>query len=125
MKIPYFGRLDRAYSSLLGIPMSKIPGIGNIAFVSTTTYLELDCYSITQGLPVPLGVSENGVIWPGTKTELNGTFFIAVNGYIANSTFLASNSIAAFMNATNSSSIPHTLLFQSTNFDTSGIGSDT
>lgn len=140
VKIPYFRRLDAsanstgwtpvprtgiAYSSLLGVPTANIPGVGNTTFVSTTTYLDLDCYNITQGAPIPLEVPVDGVTWSGTKTELNGTFFIAIDGYITNATFLPSNSVAAFVNATNSSSIPHTLLFQSTNFDASGTGTET
>lgn len=105
--------------------MANIPGTGNTTFISTTTYLDLDCYNITQGSPIPIGVPENGATWSGTKTQRNGTFFVAIDGYIANATFLASNSVAAFVNATNSSSVPHTLLFQSTNFDADGTGSDT
>jgi hypothetical protein len=137
VKIPYYSRIastvatnnsgwkaipenEVEYSSILGIPTANLfdqPTTVNTSFTITTTYLDLDCYNITRGPPIPLGVQHDGVTWHGTDTELNGSFFIAIDGYVVpDSLNEQSHSISGFINATNGTSIPHTLLFQSTNW---------
>ncbi|KAJ5032346.1 uncharacterized protein L3040_008952 [Drepanopeziza brunnea f. sp. 'multigermtubi'] len=131
VKIPYYSRLpepiiadasgwtqvsesrDIVYSSFIGIPMSKNNTQGaNTTWTMTTTYLELNCFNITKSLYIPAYKESDGTTWRrlGEPTS----FTVAINGFISPSKSAeSSRSVSAFINATNSSSIPHTLLFQS------------
>ncbi|KAI9053333.1 hypothetical protein LZ554_002293 [Drepanopeziza brunnea f. sp. 'monogermtubi'] len=131
VKIPYYSRLpepivadasgwtqvsesrDIVYSSFIGIPMSKnnIQG-ANTTWTMTTTYLELNCFNITKILNIPAYKESDGIIWRRIGDQTS--FTVAINGFISPSTSPeSSRSVSAFINATNSSSIPPTLLFQS------------
>ncbi|KAH7417436.1 hypothetical protein BKA64DRAFT_300674 [Cadophora sp. MPI-SDFR-AT-0126] len=115
------------YSSLLGIPVSKplSPGQGKSADVAnktwtmSTTYLSLSCDTMARGSLVPLNtpISNNenkNITWHSRSTNPSQLFSFAVDGFISPNTSLeSSHSISSFLSATNASSIPHTLLFQS------------
>ncbi|KAF4630466.1 hypothetical protein G7Y89_g7680 [Cudoniella acicularis] len=68
----------------------------------TTSFLDLDCYNITKGPAIPLGVSVDGPKWHGSSTQNDSNFFIAIDGFISfNSTLETSYSISDYINATN------------------------
>ncbi len=134
VEIPYYSRLDgnttanasswkhppesgSLFSALLGIPISGLAATGNSTFTITTTYLDLDCYSISRGPPIVDGVDENGNPWDFgvTAPSLNSSraFFLAMNRLIRGQ----SGAVSAYANATNVTAAPPTLLFQSIIWD--------
>ncbi|PVH85727.1 hypothetical protein DL98DRAFT_568046 [Cadophora sp. DSE1049] len=119
---------ETTYSSLLGIPVSRPLGqelgegrnVANTTWSMSTTYLSLSCDTITREPLIPLNTplsttnSEANTTWHSRSTNPSQLFSFAVNGFITPNTSLeSSHSISSFISATNASSIPHTLLFQS------------
>lgn len=118
---------DITYSSLLGVPVSKSLGRGvdeelkpaNTTWTMSTTHLSLSCDTMSREPLIPLNTpnsnSENeNRTWHSRSTFSSQLFSFAVDGFISpNRTLESSHSISAFTNATNASSIPHMLLFQS------------
>ncbi|KAL5321075.1 hypothetical protein ACEPPN_011886 [Leptodophora sp. 'Broadleaf-Isolate-01'] len=136
IKIPYYDRLnsnltanstgwisfsgrepgDITYSSLLGVPISKPQGSlsANTTWAMSATYLSLDCYTMTREPLVPLNTDLDNTTWHSLSTSSSMLFSLAMNGFISpNKTLESSHSISSFVSATNASSIPHTILFQS------------
>ncbi|KAL2072698.1 hypothetical protein VTL71DRAFT_12041 [Oculimacula yallundae] len=138
IKIPYFDRINAnftadstgwislsdhqagniTYSSLLGIPFSKPidDKVSNLTWTMSTTYLSLNCHTMTREPLIPLNVKldTDNTTWSSLSTSPSSLFSLAMNGFISpNKTLESSHSISSFMTATNASSIPHTLLFQS------------
>ena len=71
------------YSSLLGIPTVNISAVGNTTFTVETTYLDLDCYNISQSRPVQLGNIVNETFWFAGQ---GNTFSIALDGFVLEDT---------------------------------------
>lgn len=138
VKIPYYSRLNATnkmanasdwrhtpesgspwFSSLLGIPISGLAASGNTTFTITTTYLDLNCYNISQGPPiVEGGVDENGSAWifgpavPTLNSSRPLTFFLAINRLVPGE----SGALGTYANTTAAVQQP-ALLFQSIIWD--------
>jgi len=136
VKIPYLSRLGspveqdgwqnatleadfRKYSSLIGIPVSGLSASANMSFTMETSYLDLDCYRVTdeggqntqvKNISSYLNASSSGEYW---GTEAGSTFIIAMDGLRERSYRSAWNIWEESANKTNLTYPRRTLLFRS------------
>jgi hypothetical protein len=122
IKIPYLSRLSSSpnntgwkdvpaqnvlYSSLVGIPVSGLPEPANTSFTMETSYLDLDCYNITNGSFINTTIADQSAtkFW-GMQ---DNTYSISLDGFLP----LYYGTVWSYVNETNRTFPQRTLLFQS------------